>query len=139
VVQIAAFFTVVLVNMRFHDRIDRAALFTETTENTLGQIDVITRGAAGAVLALCRFDRDGHGGTYGLAQFARDATLFAVFVATQSVQTAKTWRSGRGFNGITQGYLALEEILPRQAHAFEHLRQHQTAKEIFDCFHNLAP
>ena len=42
----AAVFEMVLVHMRFHDRIDRAAFFAEAAENALEQIDVVARGAA---------------------------------------------------------------------------------------------
>ena len=41
-IQVATLFTVVLKNMRFDNGIDRATLFAETSENALGQVDVIT-------------------------------------------------------------------------------------------------
>ena len=67
-VQIAALFTVVLVNVRFDDRVHRAAFFTEAAEDALGQVDVVARRAARTVLADLRLDRDGLSGADGLAK-----------------------------------------------------------------------
>ena len=41
--------------MRFHNRIGRTRLFAETAEDALGQVDVVTLGAARAVFAFFRF------------------------------------------------------------------------------------
>ena len=56
-------------NMGFHNRIGRAGLFAETAEDALGQVDVVTLGAAGAVFAFFRFDVNRHCRTNCLAQF----------------------------------------------------------------------
>src|SRR5262245_60850929 len=55
---LAALFEVVFVDVRLHDRIDRARLFAEAAEDALEQVDVVARGAAGAVGALFRIDGD---------------------------------------------------------------------------------
>ena len=55
---LAAPVEVVFVHVRFHDRVDRAGLLAEAAEDALEQVDVVTRGAAGAVLALGRIDGD---------------------------------------------------------------------------------
>src|SRR3546814_14036723 len=77
VVQVAALFSVVFGNMRFDDGVDRTAFFAEATENAFGQIDVVARGAAGAVVALFGLDADGQRRANRLAQFAGNAALFA--------------------------------------------------------------
>src|SRR5690606_11751375 len=136
-VKIAALFAVVFVDMRFHDGVHGAAFFTEAAENALGEIDVVARGATGAVVALVRFDGDGQRRTYGFAQLARDAALFPVGVAAQGMQPAEPRRGRRLFHRVAQGDLALEEVLARQAHALEQFGQHQAAEEIFDRFHIL--
>ena len=79
----------------FDDGVDRAGFFAEAAEDALGQIDVVARGAAGAVGALFRFDGDGECRADGFAQFAGDAALFAVGVAAQCMKAteAPTLRS----------------------------------------------
>ena len=54
VVQVAALLAVVLEDVRLDDRIDRAGFFAEAAEDALGQVDVVARGAARAVVALLR-------------------------------------------------------------------------------------
>src|SRR3546814_15153451 len=78
--------------MRLHDRIDRARLFAKTAVNALEQIDVVTRGAATAVRALFGIDGDRQRRANRLAQFAGDATLFAIGIAAQRMQAAETYR-----------------------------------------------
>ena len=51
-IQVAAFLAVILEDVRLDDRVDRAALFAETAEDALGQVDVVARRAAGVVVAL---------------------------------------------------------------------------------------
>ena len=50
-VQVAALLAVVLEDVRLDDRIDRAALLAEAAEDALGQVDVVARRAARAVVA----------------------------------------------------------------------------------------
>src|SRR6185369_1568035 len=49
VVQVAALFAVILELARLDDGVHRAGLLAEAAENALGQVDVVARGAAGAV------------------------------------------------------------------------------------------
>src|SRR5689334_4486821 len=57
---LATILEVVLVDVGLDDRIHRAALFAETAEDALEQIDVVTRGAALAVAGARRgIDGDG--------------------------------------------------------------------------------
>src|SRR3954452_18369303 len=85
-VQVAALFAVLFEDVGLDDRVDRAALFAEAAEDALGQVDVVARGAAGAVGALVGFDGDGQRRAHGFAQLAGDAALFAVLVAAQRMQ-----------------------------------------------------
>src|SRR5690606_20858933 len=55
-VQVAPLLPVIFMDMGFHDAVHRTAFLTEPTEDALSEIDVVTRGAAGAVLAFSRFD-----------------------------------------------------------------------------------
>src|SRR6185369_4096623 len=85
-VQVAALFAVVLQDRGLDDRIHRAAFLAETAEDAFRQVDVVAGGAARAVGALVRFDRDRHCRAHGFAQLAGDAALLAVLVAAQRVQ-----------------------------------------------------
>jgi len=75
---------VVLEDAGFDDRVDRAGFLAEAAEDALGQVDVVTRGAAGTILALFRFDGDGQRRADRLAQLAGNAALLAVGIATQT-------------------------------------------------------
>src|SRR6266508_4376992 len=96
VVQVAAFLPVILEDARLDDRIHGAGLLAQSAEDALGEIDVVARGAAGAVRALLGLDRDRKRRANGLAQLARDAAFLAVRVAAQGVQAAEA-RAHRGF------------------------------------------
>src|SRR6476646_9696476 len=78
VVQVAALLAVVLEDVGLDDGVDRAALLAEAAEDALGEVDVVARGAAGAVGALVGLDGDGQRGTHGFAQLAGDAAFLAV-------------------------------------------------------------
>src|SRR5690606_40306268 len=56
---LAALLEVVLHHVRLHDRIHRAAFLAEAAVDALEQVDVVARGAAGAVLAPRGGDGDG--------------------------------------------------------------------------------
>src|SRR5882757_1925885 len=94
-VQVAALFAVVFEDVGLDDRIDRAALFAETAKDALGQVDVVARRAARAVVAHLALDRDRQRRAHGLAELAGDAALFAVFIAAQRVQAAEARRQRR--------------------------------------------
>ncbi len=70
--------------------IGRAGLFAETAEDALGQVDIVTLGAAGAVFAFFRFNVNRHCRTNCLAQFTRDTALFAVRIPPLRVQATET-------------------------------------------------
>jgi hypothetical protein len=80
-IQVAAFFTVVFQDVGFNDGVHRAAFFAEAAEDAFGQINIVAGGAAAAVRAYFALNSNRHRGTHGLAQFAGDAALFAVFIA----------------------------------------------------------
>ena len=50
-VQVAALLAVVFEDVGLDDRVDRAALLAEAAEDALGQVDVVARRAARAVVA----------------------------------------------------------------------------------------
>src|SRR5256885_16323244 len=58
-VQVAALFSVVFEDMRLDDRVHRAAFLAEAAEDALGQVDVVARGAARAVVTHIGLDGDG--------------------------------------------------------------------------------
>src|SRR5215831_18174661 len=73
--EVAAALAVVFEDVRLDDRVDRAALFAETAEDALGEIDVVARRAARTIAALFRLDRDRERRTHRLAKLAGDAAL----------------------------------------------------------------
>ena len=118
---------VVLVEVRFHDRVHRAGFLAEPAEDALEQVDVVARGAAGAVGALFRIDGDRQRGAHGLAQLARDAALLAVRIAAQRVQAAEARRLRRLFHRVhTACNLGRNRYLPGQEHALGQLDEQQT-------------
>lgn len=117
--QVAFFLAVVFKNMGFHNRIGRAGLFAETAEDALGQVDVVTLGAAGAVFAFFRFDVDRHCRTHRLAQFTRDAAFLSVRITALRVQTAETHGLRRFLFGKINCVFAGKKVFERYAHAFD--------------------
>src|SRR5438034_1827119 len=110
-IQVTALFTVVFKNMGLDNRVDRAGFLTEAAKNAFGQVDVIARGAAAAVVPYVRFNRDRQCRANRLAEFAGNAALFAVFIAAQRVQAPEA-RAKRGFFfGKLDGDLAAEHVL----------------------------
>src|SRR3546814_12240108 len=97
--------------MRLHNRIDRARLFAKTAVNALEQIDVVTRGAATAVRALFGIDGDRQRRSNRLAQFAGDATLFAIGIAAQRLQAAETYRLRVLIERVVDRLLGRERVL----------------------------
>jgi hypothetical protein len=62
--QVAPFFPVIFENSCFNDRIHRTGFFTESAEDTLGQINIITGGAPCSFITLFGFNGDGYGRTH---------------------------------------------------------------------------
>ncbi|EOC20741.1 hypothetical protein NM3147_0264 [Neisseria meningitidis NM3147] len=121
--QVAFFLAVVFKNMRFHNRIGRAGLFAETAEDALGQVDIVTLGAAGAVFAFFRFNVNRHCRTNCLAQFTRDTALFAVRIPPLRVQATETHGLRRFLFGEINCVFAGKKVFERYAHAFYQLAE----------------
>src|SRR3954464_1873659 len=86
VVEVSPLLAVIFECPRLDDRIHRAGLLAEAAEDAFRQIDVIARGAPGAVGTLVRFNMDGERRAHRLAELACDTALFAVRIAAQRVQ-----------------------------------------------------
>src|SRR5690349_697326 len=71
------------------DGVDRACLLAQPAIDTLDHVDIVARRAAAAVFARLRLDGDRLRRTNRFAQFAGDATLFAVRIAAQCMLTAE--------------------------------------------------
>ena len=87
------------------------------------QVDVVARGAAGAVGPHVGFDSDGSGGTDSLAELAGDAPLLAVGIPAQRMQPAEARRLRGLLLGILDRDLPDEEIDEGQAEALDELPQ----------------
>src|SRR3990172_13407829 len=137
VVQIASLFAVIFEHPGLDDRVHRTGFLAETAEDALGHVDVISRGAARAVLALSHFDLDRQCRTYRFAQLAADAALFAIGIAALSMQAAEA-ETLRGllFREL-DGDLARKEIPPGQRHALDQFVEQKSLEEIFNFFHVL--
>ena len=71
-----------------HDR-SRTSPTQTHYSHALGQVEVVARRAAAAVLALLRLDGDGLRRAHGLAELAGDAALLARGVAAEDVLAAE--------------------------------------------------
>ena len=69
--------------MGFNDRIDWTRLFAKSAKNTFGEVNVVARGTAAAVVALLGFNRDSHGRTHRFAQFAGDTRVVKSVVSNK--------------------------------------------------------
>gem|GEM_PF-4510532 len=105
-VEIASLFAVILVDVGLDDRIHRTGFFAKTTENTLGEVNVVARGAAGPVFTQLRLDGDRHGRTDRLTKLAGNAALFTVGVAPERVQAAKARRHRRFLFRVENRYFS---------------------------------
>src|SRR5262245_40394584 len=83
------------------DGIDRAGLLAEAAIDALHHVDVVARGASGAVIApRPRLDGDRLGRADRLAQLAGDAALLAIGIAAQRVLAAEARRQLTLLEGI---------------------------------------
>src|SRR4051812_30403956 len=121
---------VVLMDTREDDGIDRAGFFTETAVDALEQVDVVTRGTARAIGRHVRIDGDAHGRAHGLAQLAGDATLFAVRITTQRMQSTESRRLWRLLFRVVDRELSREEFLPRDPQAAEQLPECECLDDV---------
>ena len=115
-----------------------AGLLAEAAEDALEQVDVVARGAAGAVRALFRIDGDRKRRAHRLAQLAGDAALLTVRVATQRVQATETRRLRGLFHRVHQRVLGTEQVLERQPQAAEQFQQQQALEVGNDLAHGLT-
>ncbi len=90
--EVATLFAVVLQNTGLDNGVHRTGFFAETAKYAFGQVNVIARRTARAVLALLGFDSDRKCGTDRLAQLAGDTSLFSIWVAAQRMQTSEARR-----------------------------------------------
>src|SRR5690606_38010111 len=122
---LAAILEMVFEDMRLHDRIDRAAFLAEPAIDALEEVDVVTRRAARAVLALVRVDGDRERRAYRLGRLARDAAFLAFRVTAQRMQAAEPMRTRNLLFRIAHRVLGPEQVLERQPQAGEQLEQEQ--------------
>src|SRR5215469_4315941 len=122
---LTALLHVVLVNAGEHDGIHRTGFLAEAAVDALEEIDVVARGAPGAIGCDIRVDGDAHRRADRLAQFAGDAALLAVRVAAQRVQAAKARRLRSLLLRVVERVLARPEGAPGHAHALEQLGQEE--------------
>src|SRR5690606_5138734 len=133
---LAAVLEVVFVDVGLDDRVHRARLLAESAIDALEQVDVVSRGATGTVLARRRIDGDRQRRAHRLAQLAGDAALFPVGVAAQRVQPAEARRLRRLLHRVHQRVLGTEQVLQRQPQPPEHLQQQQAAQPRYELAHH---
>src|SRR5205807_7841674 len=106
------------------DRVDRTGFLAQPAIDALHHVDVVTRGAARAVVAArTGLDGDRLRRANRLAQLAGDAALLAVRIAAQRVLAAKAWADRALLERIVQCRLRLEEIAHRQGKGLHELPQ----------------
>src|SRR6185295_6219506 len=118
---LAAVLHVVLVDARQHDGVHRAGFLAEAAVDAFEEVDVVTRGAARAVLRNVRVDGDAHRRAYRLAQLAGDAAFFAVRITAQRVQPAEARRLRGLLFRVVHRELRTEECADGHAEALEEL------------------
>src|SRR5580698_6327762 len=93
------------------DGVDRTGLLAQPAIDAFHHVDVVTHGAAGAVVAArAGLDGDGLRRADRLAQLTGDAALLAIGVAAQRVLAAEARRDRPLLERIIQRRLRLEEI-----------------------------
>jgi hypothetical protein len=126
----AAVFEVILENIGFDDRIDRAGFLAKAAVDALEQVDIVARGAARAIGSLLGLDGDRQRRADRLAELAGNAALLAVGIAAERVQTTKP-RADRSFLlGVLDGELLAEEITPGDAHALQQFEEQKTLQVV---------
>lgn len=84
----------------FDDRVHWARLLAESTVDTLGHVDIVTRCPSGAVLTLLSLNRDSLGRADSFTQLAGDAPLLPGRVAPQGMLSAEAGGQGPLLEGI---------------------------------------
>src|SRR5262245_29004824 len=123
----------------FDDGVNRAGLLAEAAVDALHHVDVVTRGAAGAVIPpragldgnrLRRADR--------LAQLTGDAALLAVRIPAQRMFAAEARRDRPLFERVVERGLGLEEIAHGEEERRDELLEEQSAGRVIEP-HGLVP
>lgn len=120
-----------------------------TAVDALGHVDIISRRPSGSILTFLGLDGDGLGGTDGLAQFARNATLFSSGIPitdqhqcslqylvhrnnrlpSQSMLASEPRGNGTLFKGIVNSVRRAEVLLQYDVHAAHHLGEQEVAAQ----------
>jgi 5'(3')-deoxyribonucleotidase len=129
-IQVTTFLTVVLKNLCLHNRVHGTTFFTESTKNALCEINVVARCAPRTIVSDSGLNRDGHGGTNRFAQLASNATLFSVFIATQSVKTPEPWAQGRALLWELYGDFSRKHVLACERKPLKEFKQHEAREKI---------
>src|SRR5262249_44165647 len=108
------------------DGVHRAGLLAEPAGDAFHHVDVVARGAPGAVVApRTGLDRDRLRRADRLAKLAGNAALLAVGIAAQGVLAAKTRRQRTLLERIVEGGLGLEKVAHRQKEGADELLEEQ--------------
>ena len=117
------------------DGVDRAGLLAQPAIDAFDHVDVVARGAAGAVVAArAGLDGDRLRRADRLAQLAGDAALLAVRIAAQRMLAAEARRQRAFLERIVERRLRLEEIAHRQHEGLREFLQKQRAGGLIE-FH----
>jgi hypothetical protein len=107
--------------MRLNDRVNWAALFAESAENTFGQINVITRRPTCPIGSDIGFDQDRLCWADRFTEFAGNTALLTIRIPPQRMQAAESWRIRRLLLWVLNGDLLGKQVPTRERHATEHL------------------
>src|SRR3989338_2237792 len=128
-----------LENPGLDDGVHGAGCLAEPAVNALEQVDVVTRGAARAVGAHPRFDRDRPRPAHRLAQLAGNAALLAVGIAAQGVQAAEPRAHRRALLRILHRELAHEQMTPGHHESLQQLIEQECIQITFDRLEHCIP
>ena len=108
-----------------HDGVHRARLLAKPAKDALRHVYVVSRRSSTSVLSLLRLDRDRLRWAYGLAQLTRDASFLTRGIPSQRVFASKPRRQRSLFERVVDRHLFIEEVLQRQRHPSQELREHE--------------
>ena len=94
-------------------------------KDALCHVYVVSRRSSTSVLSLLRLDRDRLRWAYGLAQLTRDASFLTRGIPSQRVFASKPRRQRSLFERVIDRHLFIEEVLQRQRHPSQELREHE--------------
>jgi hypothetical protein len=96
-------FGAVLEVRALNDGVNWTSFLAQTTENTLGHVDIVSGGSSRTVGSFFGFDGDGLGWARGFAEFASDASFFAGGVSPQRMFSPEPWRQRTLFEWVIDG------------------------------------